>query len=121
MIGLGKKQGGLYTLQSTSSATLPKSVINIISSLSSLSSGGFANACTAASVTDDSSLWHYRLRHPSAQRLALLHSIVPDVVSCSNNNTFYCTIRLLAKQKRLPFPTPTHTSSSSFDLVHVDI
>ena len=36
MIGLGKKQGGLYTLQPTSSATLPHSVIDIISKLSSL-------------------------------------------------------------------------------------
>ena len=65
MIGLGKKQGGLYTLQSTSFAILPKSVIKIISNLSSLSSGGSANACIVATITDDSNLWHCRLGHPS--------------------------------------------------------
>ena len=65
MIGLGKKQGGLYTLQSTSFAILPKSVIKIISNLSSLSLGGSANACIVATITDDSNLWHCRLGHPS--------------------------------------------------------
>ena len=118
MIRLGKKQGGLYTLQSTSHATLPKPVQDIISNLSSLSLVGSVNTCTAAHAMDNASLWHCKLRHPSAQRLALLHSIVSGIVSYNNNKIFYCSVCPLAKQKRLPFQSSTHSSSSCFDLVH---
>ena len=121
MIGLGKKQGGLYTLQPTSSTILPQSILDIISKLSPFSSGVFVQTCNAASVMNNSSLWHCRLGHPSAQRLALLHSFVPDAIQCSNKSTFDCNICPLAKQRRLPFPTSIHTSSSCFELVHVDI
>lgn len=88
MIGLSKKQGCLYTLQSTSHATLPKFVTDIISNLSSISLVGSVNTCTAAHAMDDASLWHCKFGHPSAQRLALLHSIVPGIVSYSNNKIF---------------------------------
>lgn len=88
MIRFGKKQGGLYTLQPTAHATLPKPVQDIISNLSSISLVGSVNTCIATHAMDDTSLWHCRLGHPSAQRLALLHSIVPGIISYINNKFF---------------------------------
>ena len=88
MIGLGKKQGGLYTLQPTAHATLPKPVQDIICNLSSISLVGSVDTCITTHAMDDASLWHCRLGHPSAQRLALLHSIVPGIVSYINNKIF---------------------------------
>ena len=119
MIGLGKKQGGLYTLQrSQSTASLPESVSTVLAKLSKISSFCF-NSCT--SNIDNTSLWHCRLGHPSPQRLVLLHSLVLDVINCNINKTFDCSICPLAKQKRLPFPASISSSSSCFDIIHADI
>ena len=121
MIGLSKKQGGLYTLQrSQSTASLPESVSTVLAKLSKISSFCF-NSCT--SDVDNTSLWHCRLGHPSPQRLVLLHSLVPDVINCNINKTFDCSVCPLAKQKMLPFPASISSSSSSscFDLIHADI
>ena len=118
MIGLGKKQGGLYTLQRQSVASLPTSVSDVLANLSRFSSFCF-NSCT--SDVDKTSLWHYRLGHPSPQRLVLLQSLVPNVITCNINKTFDCSVCPLAKQKRLHFPSSISSSSSCFDLVHVDI
>ena len=94
MIGLGKRHGGLYTLQCTDSITLPAFVSKVLSRLQS----SFCNTSItdynldSSPVVDTSNnatrLWHYRLGHPSSQRLALLKSIVPDLSSSNNNNIF---------------------------------
>ncbi|XP_075663477.1 uncharacterized protein LOC142633086 [Castanea sativa] len=118
MIGLGKKQGGLYTLQSQSTASLPTSVSVVLPKLSRFSSFCF-NSCTSA--VDKTSLWHSRLGHPSPQRLVLLQSLVPKVITCNINKTFDCSVCPLAKQKRLPFPTSTSSSPLCFDQIHADI
>ena len=120
MIGWGKKQGGLYTLQVVD-LVLPQPVSDMLSKFSSL---GFVNSDTSYSsnlVIDDTSLWHSRLGHPSFQRLVLLQSVAPIINTCNNNKSFDCTICPLVKQKRLPFPSFAHCSISCFDLVHVDI
>ena len=121
MIGLCKKQGGLYTLQNSSQATLPKSDFDVISKLSSITLVNSITSCNYTSIVDKSSLWHSRLGHPSSQRLALLQSIVPEIGFCNSNKVFDCSFFSLAKQKRLPFHSSTHVSFSCFDLVHVDI
>ena len=59
-------------------------------------------------------LWHQRLRHPSAK----VSQLFPKVNSCSHDK---CLICLLAKQTRLPFSSSSITSTSPFDLIHVDI
>ena len=46
---------------------------------------------------DKTSLWHCRLGHPSPQRLALLQSFVPDVITCNINKSFDCYVYPLAK------------------------
>ena len=118
MIRLGKKQGGLYTLQSNSSVSLPTSVFVALSKLSRFSSFYF-NSCI--SEVDKTSLWHCRLGHLSPQRLALLQSLVPNVISCNINKGFDCSVCPLAKQKMLSFHSSVSSSSSCFALVHVDI
>ena len=103
MIGLGKRHGGLYTLQCIESITLPTSVSKVLSSLQSSFCNTSVSDCNPDSslVVDSSNnatrLWHYRLGHPSSQRLALLKSIVPDLSSSINNNTFDCHVYPLAK------------------------
>ena len=118
--GLGKKQRGLYTLQ-FASTSLPRSVSDVLSKLSSHSFVNSVASCNPNSILDNISLWHSKLGHPSIQRMSLLQSIVPGIVSCNNNKTFDCTICPFAKQKRLPFDCSIHISTSRFDLIHVDI
>ena len=120
MIGLGRKQGGLYTLELADNV-LPKSVSAVLSKLSSFSFINSINSCNSAYVIDSTGLWHSRLGQPSFQRLAILQNLVPDVINCSNNKSFDCPIRPIAKQKRLPFQSFVHVSNSCFDLIHVDI
>ena len=62
-----------------------------------------------------------RLGHPSLQRLVLLQSLVPNVITCNINKTFDYSVCPLAKQKMLPFPSSISSSFSCFDLVHADI
>ena len=127
MTGLGKRHGGLYTLQCIDSITLLISVSKVLSSLQSSFCNTSINQCNLDSslVVDTSNnatrLWHYRLGHPSSQRLALLKSIVPDLNSSINNNIFDCHICPLAKQHKLPFPKSTSVSLACFDLIHADI
>ena len=127
MIGLGKRHGGLYTLQCTDSFTIPHSISEILSRLPYFLCNKSVNVCNLdSSHSVDTSnavvrLWHYRLGHPSSQRLALLKHIVPDLTSCNNNNSFDCFVCPLAKQHKLPFPKSTSVSLSCFDLIHADI
>ena len=120
MIGLGKKQGGLYTLE-LANIVLPKSISDMLSELSSFSFVNLVNSCNLTSVIDSTSLLHSRLGYPSFQRLAILQYLVPDVINCSSNKSFDYAICPIAKQKRLPFQSSVHVSNSCFDLVHVDI
>ena len=120
MIGLSRKQGGLYTLE-LADIVLPKSVSDMLSKLSSFNFVNLVNSCNLTFVIDSTSLWHSRLGHPSIQRMSLLQTIVHGIVSCNNNKTFDCTVCPFAKQKTLPFDCSAHISTSSFDLIHVDI
>ena len=120
MIGFGRNQGGLYTLQSSLLDSLPPCVSDALSKLSSSFPTVTAlNSCNVNSV-DTTCLCHCRLGYPSAKRLDLLQSIVPTIISC-NNKTFDCSIYPLAKQMRLSFPTSVSHSSACFDLIHADI
>ena len=69
MIGLGKMQGGIYTLQSNSSVLLPASVSDFLAKLSRFSFFCF-NSCIFE--VDKSSLWHCRLGHPSPTKFSLV-------------------------------------------------
>ena len=120
MIGLGRKQGGLYTLE-LADIVLPKSVSTVLSKLSFSNFINSVSSCNSASIIDSTRLWHSRLGHPSFQRLAILQNLVFDVINCNNNKSFDCSICPIVKQKRLPFQSSVHVSNSCFELIHVDI
>ena len=127
MIGLGKRHGGLYTLQCTDSITLPPSVSKVLSKLPFFLCNKSVNVCNldpshvVATSNNVVRLGHYRLGHPSSQRLALLKSIIPDLASCNNSKSFDCYVCPLAKQHKLPFLESISVSLSCFDLIHADI
>ncbi|CAN1852203.1 Retrovirus-related Pol polyprotein from transposon TNT 1-94 [Linum perenne] len=66
----------------------------------------------------DINLWHWRLGHPSNDRLKLLELCNNDIV---NEKVLHCEVCHLAKQKRLPFPASSFIANDIFDLIHVDI
>ena len=101
--------------------TLPHFVSEVLSKLSSYFHGKSINSCNFDSSDSVFRLWHYRLGHPSSQRLTLLNTIVLEIKSYNNNKPFDCHICPLAKQQKLPFPHSTSISLSCFDLIHVDI
>lgn len=80
------------------------------------------NTCNSASFQHfdhvDSTLWHYRLEHPSTK---VLHKMSQkfSIINYNKNSLFHTCH--LAKQCRLPFPISTSVSSHCFDLVHMDI
>ena len=97
---------------------MPTSIFYFLAKLSRFSSFCF-NSCI--SKVDKTSLWHCRLGHPSPQRLVLLQSLVPNVITCNINKSFGCSVCPFAKQKRLPFTSFVSSSSSCFELVYADI
>ncbi|XP_077237088.1 uncharacterized protein LOC143878727 [Tasmannia lanceolata] len=92
-IRVAKRHGGLYLLH-------PDAVAFSVSSSPSFD------------------LWHWRLGHPSLQRLQFLARNF-DAISFSNK--CLCTVCPLAKQSRLPFPNSSISSSVPFQLLHCDI
>ena len=65
-------------------------------------------------------LWHYRLGHPSVDKLHFLHQHVQNLPSI-NKSTSFCDIFPLAKQRRLSVPNVGHMCLNNFDLIHCDI
>ena len=63
-------------------------------------------------------LWHFRMGHPSSERLQCMQSYYPIL---RNNKSFTCNTCHYAKHKKLPFPSSNSYALHSFDLLHVDI
>ena len=63
-------------------------------------------------------LWHFRMGHPSFERLQVMQSYYP---SLHNNTNFICTTCHYAKHKRSSFSSSTSHALNNFDLIHVDI
>ena len=62
-------------------------------------------------------LWHQRFGHPSTAKLQLLSG---NLSMSKLKSECPCDICPLAKQKRLPFVSNNHFSSSPFDLIYLD-
>lgn len=76
------------------------------------------NVCGSLSV--DGHMWYQLLGHPSALKLQCILGILP-LSKSSESDIDHCRVCLLAKQKRLPFTSHNHLSSSPSDLVHMDV
>ena len=99
-IGMGRRFGNLYVLDSSNCFLVSNSLCNSAS----------------LSIVD---LWHYRLGHPSLDKLHLLQNDLN--INTFSDSHFHCSICPLAKQHRLPFHSANNISPSSFDLLHLDI
>jgi hypothetical protein len=111
-IGVGKEANGLFYLLEK-----PESHQSDISSSCNFISLSFPFSAHVKSVFTN--IWHYRLGHLSPYRLRLLHSNNHHI-SCELSS-LACTICLLARHKRLHFPSSITSSVSAFDLIHCDI
>jgi hypothetical protein len=118
-IGVGEEAGGLYHLLQNPVSVLPLNSVNF-----NFSSSKINNAVTSLASTSffaesvNTSLWHFRLGHPSDVPLKMLSSVIPQISHESNK---LCSICPLAKQHRLPFPHSSSVSKQPFDLIHCDI
>lgn len=70
------------------------------------------------SSTSSFDLWHWRLGHPSHERIKSLATDF-DFISCSNK--CLCHICPLAKQAKLPFPVSSIRTRAPFELIHCDL
>lgn len=105
MIGQARRFDGLYYLISPGMCT-PH-----VASLTQASASCF-------SAISSSTLWHFRLGHPSYERLRLLGDSFP-FISCTQDHN--CDTCHLAKQKKLSFSHSESVSNKAFELIHVDI
>lgn len=100
--GIGKKEGGLCMLPSTTKKPTPVKALH--------------SSCS----TFDSylSIWHMRLGHAP---IVVLHKI--DLLkSCKQHKDFSsCLVFPLARQTRFPFPSSVKKSISPFELLHMDV
>nr|KYP40999.1 Retrovirus-related Pol polyprotein from transposon TNT 1-94 [Cajanus cajan] len=104
-IGIAKAQNGLY-------------VMDFLTHKDSSSLATFNTASvTFTSKIDPSSLWHFRLGHPSGQCYSHIQKQYPFVSSSFNT----CDFCHFSKQKKLPFNNSTTISANVLDLIHVDI
>lgn len=90
-IGRGHKKGGLYFLD--------------------------VSTFVVAVITTSSTTWHARFGNPSSSALKCL----APVLGFNKNSCDHCEVCHLSKQTRFPFPLHTPTSSSLFELIHVDV
>ena len=68
-------------------------------------------------ITDKTS-WHYRLGHPSHERLHVLRKQCHFIIVDTHHVCDTCS---RAKQRKLPFTLSNTATSAIFDLVHFDI
>lgn len=71
-----------------------------------------------AATCNKEDLWHYRLGHPSSNRITTLNKMFPDI---SISTDFVCEICPKSKQKKISFCDSTSISLNAFDLIHVHI
>lgn len=111
-IGRAKIHRGLYYLLTSSPSSNHFKQL-----LRNFSFSSNSHICNALNM-QDFDVWYFRLGHLSSQRMNLIHSHCPDVISLNHT---HCTTCFLAKQKRLKFSSSITSTNSIFDLIHSDI
>jgi len=67
---------------------------------------------------DTEFLWHARLGHVPFVKMKTI-STIP--LNFSSKQPFTCTICPMARETRIPFPESTTTTSTTFELLHIDL
>jgi len=116
---LGKEKEGLYILKTSDPAVATNNPTS--SKFNSFSfSTSLADVFTSSSSYFDSNvkekLWHYRLGH---MPMSNMKKVFPISTSCSKFS-FPCIICPMARQSKLPFPSSNISTTSVFELIHVD-
>ena len=65
-----------------------------------------------------SNIWHFRLGHPSKNRLYILNKSFPFISKHINGS---CDVCHLAKQRKLSYSSSMSRASKIFELIHMDI
>lgn len=114
-IGKGSMEHGLYHL--LHDPVSPQDLTNTLSQ--NFHSQNYFSA--SVQPTDNShDLWHYRLGHPSPDRMHLI-SDAHVLKQMNKTNILPCLVCPLAKQTRSPFPSSSHTTTSCFEIIHCDL
>nr|KYP62840.1 Retrovirus-related Pol polyprotein from transposon TNT 1-94 [Cajanus cajan] len=117
MIGTVEMEGGLYKFNKLLfDSSTPNKVVLSQTTIDSIFSNNpkFSFNCNKQPID----LWHYRLGHPSVDRLHMLKQSYPSITV---DKQFVCETCHLAKQKKISFPHSDSHSLTTFALVHVDI
>lgn len=117
---LGKAQNGLYVLLPNCKPYLidiPKSNLLSSSIIGCCKFFSPFSAFTSQSSRGFLDLWHYRLGHLPFDKLCKLE--LGDEIKRKEHDT--CFICPKARQTRFSFPLSNSSSSSIFDLVHIDV
>ena len=115
---MGQQIDGLYLLQSSNlQQTSPTALAEFLANHKLNSTFNHVSTATASNC-NLSSLWHFRLGHPSDSRLQALSHVFPFLQNSCNNTYDICP---LAKQKRLSFPFNNHMNNLTFYLLHMDV
>jgi len=123
MIGMGSLCDGLYRLN-TASFSQQSSVSSSTSHSSSFHSNVSLNSCNsvcsnvAISFIPSNTIWHFRLRHLSNQRLSKMHQLYSSI---SVDNKATCDVCYFARQRKLPYTSSHSIANSKFELLHFDI
>nr|XP_009774503.1 PREDICTED: uncharacterized protein LOC104224521 [Nicotiana sylvestris] len=111
---IGKQEGGLYILRSSS----PKFRSVFIPRRNSVSNHGLRTCFSFSDSIVKEKVWHYRLGHMPFSNMKNVSS-----VSISKSSKFFtpCVICPMARQSKLPFPSSSISTKKVFELIHVDI
>ncbi|CAM8888862.1 unnamed protein product [Rhodiola kirilowii] len=78
------------------------------------------STCTVTCKKISTSIWHKRMGHLPVHKLKKMMSSTQEniqLVDCD----MHCSVCPMAKQSRLPFPSSSHKSVESFELIHADV
>ena len=116
---LGKHKAGLYFCHSNSSAT--KGVVLSVTTKPDFDSSVFFtnSSCNSVSKNISLSVWHNRLGHLPLYKLKTLNLCNKESVSVDFDHS--CEICSKARQHKLPFGHSTIQTSSTFQLIHIDL
>ena len=114
-IRVGKLHNNLYLLQASPDCTSISKASSILQSVFS----SLVHFVSNVHVVSKPYLWHLRLGHVFDNKLSTLHNNLPNVIQFQSNKD--CVLCLIAKQKKLPFPSFNHISHNVFDIFHCDV